>query len=183
MVAAGGAPGRTFTGHVGTVFAVAAMPDGKVASADFDSTVRVWDTATGNAEVLQGHQDAVRSIAAGADGRLITGGADGTVRTWEPGRTRTPVSTWTGHERDVLAVAVRPTEPLVASGGIDGTVRIWESDQGRVIDNLGSEVRALVWSPDGGTLTGAGADGRIRRYLAPDWEPFGGGARPRCRGP
>jgi len=170
----GGAPGRTLTGHVGAVFGVAVMPDsGKVASVGVDGSVRVWDTATGNADVLLGHAGAVRSIVAGPDGQLITGGADGTIRTWVPGRSRTPVSTWTGHERDVLAVALRPSEPLVASGGADGTVRIWDSNDGRLVDTLGSEVRAVVWSPDGGTLAVAGADGRIRRYSGPDWETAG----------
>ena len=42
-----------------------------------------------------------------------------------------------------------------------------------MIDTLGSEVRALTFSPDGRTLAAAGADGRIRRYVAPDFDHAG----------
>jgi WD40 repeat protein len=150
-----------------------------VASAGFDGSVRVWNRDTGVADVLLGHDGAVRSIAAGAAGTLVTGGADGTVRVWAPARSKTPVATWRGHERDVLAVAVDPAAPFIASGGVDGTVRVWDPNStdpngaGRVVDTIGNEVRAMAWSPDGGTLAVAGADGRIRRYGAPDWEPVG----------
>jgi WD40 repeat protein len=145
-----------------------------VASAGGDGTIRVWDTVTGGSIVLSGHEGPVRALAVTGDGGLVSGGADGTVRMWDPGRGTGPVATWRGHDRDVLAVAVDPAQPLVATGGVDGTVRVWDAGgQGRVIATLGNEARALTWSPDGQTLAVAGADGRIRRYAAPDFTATG----------
>ncbi|MDP1803604.1 MAG: WD40 repeat domain-containing protein, partial [Acidimicrobiales bacterium] len=170
-----GAPGRVLSGHTGSVFAVAALPgSGRVASAGADGTVRVWDAGAGTSDVLTGHEGPVRAMATTADGRLITGGDDDTLRVWEPARQKTPVATWRGNDRDVLAVAAHPSGALVASGAAGGSVRIWDAGgEGRVIDTFDSEVRALAWSPDGETLAAAGADGRIRRYAGPDWEAAG----------
>ena len=172
----GGTANPPLTGHVGPVFAVAVIPGpgDRLASAGSDGTVRVWDRTTRAATVLTGHDGPVRSLAAMPDGRLVSGGADGTIRIWDPAKGTAPVATWRGHDRDVLAVAVDPVQPVVASGGVDGTVRVWDADgQNRVIDTLGGEARAVTFSPDGSTLAVAGADGRIRRYSAPDWSKAG----------
>ena len=50
-----------------------------------DSTVRLWDTTTGQiVRTLVGHTDIVFSVAFTPDGKhLITGSRDKTVRIWE----------------------------------------------------------------------------------------------------
>ena len=171
----GGALGRPLTGHTGPVFAVTVVPGtGKVASAGADGAVRVWDRVSGASDVLSGHDGPVRAITSTNDGRLVSGGADGTVRIWDPARSPSPIATWRGHERDVLAVAVHPSQPVVVSGSIDGSVRVWDAGgRSRVIDTLGSEVRSIAFAPDGRTLVVAGADGRVRRYAGPDWKSAG----------
>ncbi|XP_014550460.1 hypothetical protein COCVIDRAFT_59039, partial [Bipolaris victoriae FI3] len=83
-------------GHSREVNAVVFSPDGQlVASASYDSTVRMWETATGTCRsVLEGHSNYVRAVVFSPDGQLVASASDdSTVRVWE---------TATGHCRSVL---------------------------------------------------------------------------------
>jgi eukaryotic-like serine/threonine-protein kinase len=67
-------------------------PDGtRLASAQVDGTVKVWDAATGlETLTLKGHTDEVWSVAFSPDGhQLISASADGTVRVWDARRLHT----------------------------------------------------------------------------------------------
>src|SRR5688572_33343044 len=73
------------SGHTGAVLDVALTVDGQRAvSASADSTLRVWDLATGRAHaILVGHTAEVRAVAIMADGQdAISASADGTLRVW-----------------------------------------------------------------------------------------------------
>src|SRR5438128_113068 len=64
------------------VFALAVLPDGRLASGGGDHTVRVWDLHKNQSLGLQGHAGDVCSLAVLPDGRLASGSRDGTVRVW-----------------------------------------------------------------------------------------------------
>ena len=83
-------------GHLDWVNAVVFSPNGQlVASASDDSTVRVWETVTGQCHsVLEGHSGGVSAVVFSPDGQLVASASyDRTVRVWE---------TATGQCRSVL---------------------------------------------------------------------------------
>jgi len=78
----------TLAGHSDSVNSVAFSPDGAtVASGSGDTTVRLWDAASGAlTATLEGHSSIVHSVAFSPDGATVASGSwDKTVRLWDVG--------------------------------------------------------------------------------------------------
>ncbi|KAG1864621.1 WD40-repeat-containing domain protein, partial [Suillus tomentosus] len=74
-------------GHTESVESVSFSPDGThIVSGSWDSTVRVWDAATGLplGEPFRGHTSWILSVSFSPDGtRVVSGSQDSTVRVWD----------------------------------------------------------------------------------------------------
>jgi eukaryotic-like serine/threonine-protein kinase len=169
---------QTLKGHGDGVGGVAYSPDGSLlASAGWDQTVGVWETATGRRRhTLRGHTSWVRRVAFGPDGRqLVSCGDDRTLRLWDVA-TGTPLATWTAHDGQVHGVAWSRDGRRLASAGADQAVKAWDAKTHQLLFTLLGHrgmVEDVAFSPDGERLASAGEDRTVRVWdLATQKERF-----------
>ncbi|KAG2746359.1 WD40 repeat-like protein, partial [Suillus brevipes Sb2] len=95
-----------------------------------DSTVRLWDVATGQpvGEPLRGHTYSVYSVSFSPDGtRIVSGSWDMTVRLWDAATGQPVGEPLRGHTDSVNSVSFSPDGTRIVSGSSDKTVRLWDA--------------------------------------------------------
>lgn len=110
------------------VACLAAAPNNRTfATGHHDSTIRIWDSNTGQElRLLEGHQSSVFSVHYSTSGQmLVSGSFDGTVKLWETASGQT-ITTWKGHRGAVQAVCLAPDGRLACSGSTDTTALLWD---------------------------------------------------------
>jgi WD40 repeat protein len=203
----------TAIGRTGGVRALAVAPDGCwLSSAGYDGAVRIWNPATGAIRhTLIDHTSGVDVLAVAPDGSWLAAAENptfgsghtfgdknifnifrsegGKVWIWDlvTGATR---HVFTGHTRNVSALAVAPDGSWLASAGGSifsgrhtfdpghifgavryhgGEVRIWDPITGtirHILSGHTEEVSALAVAPEGSWLASADHDGEVRIWDA-----------------
>ncbi len=158
--------------HGNVVTAVAYSPDGKmVASAGYNSLVRLWDPATLRLRAVLGHDSIATGLAFTRDSRVLAASSyAGTVRLWDVSGDQPKLLHVVRASSGVLyAVALSPDGKRVACAGQDLMVRIWdvsgkEPKEWKVLSGHTKLVMALALSRSGRTLASGGYDGKVRLW-------------------
>jgi WD40 repeat protein len=172
---------HTMAGHEDGFSDLAYSPDGsRLVSTNWDGTIRVWETATGQELLLLSEteeeflRERYRELAYSSDGSyFVTGGDDGTARVWDAA-TGELLTTYTGH-RDILrlndpdspnwiiGLDVSPDSKSIATSDRAGLVKLWDPATGAELKTLDLSETApdhwrLRFSPDGLRLIVFGYD-------------------------
>ncbi len=164
-------------GHYAGVHGIALSTDNtRLATASFDTTVKLFDTAsTLLLRTMVGHDVVALSVAFSSDGtRLVSGGFDG-ARVWNP-QTGELVGTLSGHTDAVNAVAFSPDGTKIATASGDTTVKLWDAGSLSLIRTLSGHsdwVYAVAFSPDGTMVASGSGDGTIRLWRVSDGASLG----------
>jgi len=162
--------------------------DGRLLAGLADSTIFLWDSATGKeVHQLRGHKDGVGCASFSADGRLLASGGrdnDKTVRLWDvatgrelhclaaPEAPEKPNVKHFGYGPDALAFA--PDGKTIAACGSDtehSYICIWDVATGRELRKIrprdkdrGDRLFFLAFAPDGQTLATGGWDKEVHLW-------------------
>jgi cytochrome c len=170
----GGAP-RVLEGHLQNVNGVAFLPDGRVVSAGYDASVRIWSlSAAAESPNIVSLPTPLNAVAVAHDGEILAAGADGRVHFLRP--TGEPSGAIEAQPTPIIAVAVSPDGKLAAASSIHGSVAIIERESRKLARTLvgpGLPVWSLAFFPDNRTLLTGGTDRIIRRWDAETGEQFG----------
>jgi WD40 repeat protein/transcriptional regulator with XRE-family HTH domain len=173
--AAGGQEQFRFSGQgdIVGVDAIAASPDGaRLATGEFDTTVKLWEAASGELLLtLFGHSSQVVSVAFSADGSYVASASeDGSIKLWDA-LTGRELLTLRGHTSGVMGVAFSPDGNRLYSASRDGTARVWDISPaaGRDWLNLvghGDRLFGVAYRPDGAQLATWSQDGTAKVWDA-----------------
>ncbi|MFM0223096.1 P-loop domain-containing protein [Paraburkholderia dipogonis] len=160
----------TLKRHMVMVYALAPLPDGRLAAGSSDCTISLWNLATGECDMtLIGHKFDVFAVVELSDGRLASGSSDTTIRLWDP-VSGACEATLAGHTGPIFAL-VELADGRLASGSYDRTIRLWNPTTGACEATLKGHlgpVRSLAVLTDGRLASGAG-DKTLRL-----WNPASG---------
>ena len=128
-------------------------PDGKYfAIAIGDTTVRLYDAATGEQVRVFNLPDVADAVAFSPDGKTIaTASADKKARLWDLA-TGQIIREFLGHQADFNDIRFSPDGRFLLSANVDHTARLWDVATGntlRIFGGITTAVQCALFSPDG----------------------------------
>lgn len=160
-------PKQILAEHTHRVHRLAFSPDGKqLASAGGDSTIRLWQIATGQTvDVLHGHQAEVTDVVFNLDGSsLLSSSNDRSIRVWDAGSGRELHKLGSFTDGATSALDFSPDGGKLVSGSDDGSIRVWGMEKQECILKLQEQfsyIFSVAYSPDGKTIASASLDRTI----------------------
>jgi WD40 repeat protein len=148
---------------------VISKDDSQFITAHDDSSIRVWDRASGiELQKLIGHKDGVNCLALSCDGQLLySGSIDNTIKEWDL-TTGSCRRTFTGyHIYSVNTIALSGDKKYLYFDSFDRTIQEWDLNTGsclRTFEGHQGYLRAIILSKDGRSLYSGSDDRTIKEW-------------------
>ena len=127
-----------------------------------DNRFTAWNIETGN-EIWSVDVGNTWSINPVPNGNIITTGSSSRVELYNPRGTR--ITSFVGHDNDVIESAYNPSGELFVTGSWDNNLRFWnangENTQILHTVNHGEFIVDVGWSPDGALVATVGNNGLL----------------------
>ena len=155
-------------GHTDFIQSVAISPDGRqaVSGCGGDSTIKLWDIATGRLIRTIDVKSPVLSVAFSPDGKQIVSGLWYYVKLWDV-NTGSEIRSFSGHKEYVYSVTFSPDGRQIVSGAQDKTIKLWDAATGREVRTFSGHsdtVRSVAFSPDGKQIISGSWDNTIKLW-------------------
>ena len=160
-------------GHTFGARAVSFSNDGRwLASASWDSTVRMWDIATQQPLAVgplrcTGH---VFAVVLSPDNELIAAGdLGGRIYLWRADTGEQVREPWQADAQCIYSLAFSPNGKNIVSGGDDSKPRIWDLSTSQpvlVLEGHTNSVLSVAWTSDGGLIGTGSEDHTVRLWDA-----------------
>jgi len=166
---------------------------GFVAAGGLDNAVSVYnmrapkDAAARPYRELQSHTGYIAALRFISERQLLSGSGDGTCILWDL-ETSNKLMTFSGHDADVLCLALSADKNTFITGSVDGTAKLWDVRTGRCsqtflfddpVQNLPGDVNAISYlGPSGNFFVTGSEDSKIRMFDIRSFAQLGSFSRP-----